>query len=287
MRIPVALSAMLVLVCVFPQLAILPRERGAPAVASGIPAHTMADDSVDADAERELLRLANEERAKTGAPPLGSNDGLTQAAREHARLIVEKNKLSHQFSGEPTLRQRLAKTNLRFDRVGENVAYDSTVEGAHRGLMHSPGHRANLLNPEYNTAGIGVVRHGGMLYVAQDFIQRLPALTMNEAERQVAKGVDRARRQNNSAPLNRVASSQLRDLACRMAKADKLDPDYAIGFPKIRAVVAYTAAEPDRLPQGLLTKARDPNRRAMSVGACYAQSASYPSGIYWVVVALY
>src|SRR5580692_11681653 len=93
----------------------------------------------DAEAERALFNLANQARAQAGVAPLQVDDGLTQAARAHAAAMAAQHELSHQ------------------------------------GLMHSPPHRENLLNPGYNVAGFGVVRAGSALYVTQDFAHSLPA----------------------------------------------------------------------------------------------------------------
>jgi cysteine-rich secretory family protein len=40
--------------------------------------------------------------------------------------------------------------------MGENVAQADSAEAAHQGLMESPGHRANMLNPKFTHVGIGV-----------------------------------------------------------------------------------------------------------------------------------
>ena len=58
----------------------------------------------------------------------------------------------------------------RFAIIGENLALAPTTELAHRGLMDSPGHRANILSPQYGRVGIGVAEgglHGKMF--AQEF----------------------------------------------------------------------------------------------------------------------
>jgi uncharacterized protein YkwD len=41
--------------------------------------------------------------------------------------------------------------------------------------MHSPHHRENLLNADYNVAGFAVVRTGSMIYVTEDFAHGLPS----------------------------------------------------------------------------------------------------------------
>src|SRR5882672_1977266 len=59
--------------------------------------------SEDSAAESELLELANRRRKEAGVPPLHASEGLLDAARAHARLMVERKGLSHQFDGEPSL----------------------------------------------------------------------------------------------------------------------------------------------------------------------------------------
>jgi uncharacterized protein YkwD len=62
------------------------------------------------------------------------------------------------------------EANVRFLTAGENLALAPTLEIAHRGLMNSPGHRANILNPDFGRVGIGIM-DGGMrgLMVSQEF----------------------------------------------------------------------------------------------------------------------
>src|SRR2546430_3861768 len=121
----------------------------------------------EADAENQLFALANEARAQAGVPALQRDEGLTQAAREHAAGMAAQQQLSHQFSGEASVHQRLtAATPLHLDRAGENVAYAATVDQAHDNLMHSPPHREHLLNPAYNMTVLGAVRTAHLLDVA-------------------------------------------------------------------------------------------------------------------------
>src|SRR5262249_32677726 len=88
----------------------------------------------EAEAERQLLVLANQDRAKAGARPLTMDAGLSQAARTHAIAMFEARQLSHRFEGEPALPQRLASaTHLQLDQEAENVAldYDATKAEQH------------------------------------------------------------------------------------------------------------------------------------------------------------
>jgi len=146
--------------------------------------------------EQDLLQLANQSRQRAGAPSLVLDTGLTAAARTHAQAMLEAHQLSHQFSGEPTLVQRLAATSsLQLEQAAENVALDYSAQGGHEHLMLSPPHRANLLNPAYNTVGLGVVRSGDRLYIVQDFARALPAYSADEVKDRIAAAVSQARRQ--------------------------------------------------------------------------------------------
>lgn len=240
----------------------------------------------DPGAEEELVRLLNEERAKFGFSPLEPDDRLRAVAREHSQRMAEKHMLSHQFSGEPSVRSRIAQTGIRLNFSGENVAYDSDVKSAHEGLMFSPPHRENILHPEFNTLGIGVVRKGKYLYVTQNFIRRLPELSVNEAESTIASKFAQVRKQAGAKPLRRVESQQLRDVACGMARNDSLNPKQVQGFNNAHHVVVWTSTELEDIPDSLVKLKRTP-ASGYSLGACLAASPTYPSPVYWVALVTY
>ena len=66
--------------------------------------------------------------------------------------------------------ERMREAKVSFLTAGENIALAPTLEIAHTGLMNSPGHRANILRPQFGRVGIGIV-DGGIhgLMVTQDF----------------------------------------------------------------------------------------------------------------------
>lgn len=240
----------------------------------------------DLAAAKELLRLVNQERAQAGLAALDWDDRLAAAAFEHAREMVARGELSHRFAGEAVLRGRVAATGLRFDRVGENVAYNTGLTGAHDGLMRSPGHRANILDPKYNAAGMAVVRRGRLLYVAQNFARRYPEYSTRDAEELILASMHRGRAGQGKRPVPASPELYLRQAACQMAKDDKLDSRKVVVRGTL-TVVAYTVANPADLPAGVEKMLRQDGVRSIAVGSCYARSPSYVSGIHWVVVVLY
>jgi uncharacterized protein YkwD len=126
----------------------------------------------DTAAENELLALANQSRRQAGVPPLRMNDDLMKAARAHARLMIDQRQLSHQFDGEASLLKRLHETGVPLNSVAENVAYNYGAAQVFDSFMHSPPHRANLLDPDFNAAAFVAIWSEGKLYVVQDFIRQ-------------------------------------------------------------------------------------------------------------------
>jgi hypothetical protein len=54
--------------------------------------------------------------------------------------------------------------------VAENVAYNTSAATIHARLMQSPAHRANILNPAFNSVGVGeVVSADGRIFVTERF----------------------------------------------------------------------------------------------------------------------
>ncbi len=232
-------------------------------------------------AEHRLLDLANQARLQTGVPPLSVDEGLTEAARSHAAAMASRDELSHQFSGEPALPQRVsAKSKLHFDRAGENVAYANTIEQAQEGLMHSPQHRENLLDPNYNVAGFAVVQMGPKVYVVQDFGHSLDSVSDQQAEEAVTHALAQMRTGANQPGLVAADGGVARQMACAMARADSLKTSSL----QARYVLRYTAMQPDVLPSNASKIVRDPSINSFSAGSCYAKTTNYPNGAYWVVL---
>jgi uncharacterized protein YkwD len=250
---------------------------------SAVPVIRLTRNSFDADAERELLRLANLERTRQGLVKLEMDPGLTSAAREHAFEMAEQERLSHQFPNEQPLPVRLSTSTLMLDRTGENVAVDYSIERAQEALMLSPVHRENLMNPAYNVAGFAVVRRGERLYVVQDFAHGVPTQPDERTEDVIASAVRKARGRSGFA-LQRVDEPRMREAACSMARNDRLSTQAGTGA---LAVVGFTNNDPSELPDGARKLATDPRMRNFAVGSCFSRTARYPGGVYWVLLAFY
>jgi uncharacterized protein YkwD len=243
--------------------------------------------SESAAAEQELFRMINHERAQAGVVELQWNEWLAQAARKHAEEMARRGQLSHQFPGEPGLRDRLAATSLRFNASAENVAFGPTPAGINDDWMHSPGHRANILDPAYNAIGVAVARHGDEFYAVTDFAHSVPSLSASELEDAVASAINQARKAHSLPALPRRLDPTLRQFACEMAKNDRLNTSALLGRANVSASLAFTDPDPANIGSRFRNVANVTTSKAFAVGACFARSNTYVEGTNWIVVAFY
>jgi uncharacterized protein YkwD len=121
------------------------------------------------DAERQLLNSINQERKAQGLPSLKSNEALTSAARAHVQRMAEQGTISHQFPGEPDLASRAKAAGAHFSWLAENVAEGPNPAAIHQSFMKSPLHRANILDSDMDSAGIGIAERNGQMFAVEDF----------------------------------------------------------------------------------------------------------------------
>ncbi len=122
-------------------------------------------------AERELFVSVNKARRAEGLAPLRWDDSLATAARRHAEVMAEHHSAQHGFAGEPSLAARAKQAGAHFNWLSENVVQASSAESIHVEFINSPPHRANILDRDMDSVGIGVVEEGGQLFAVEDFSQ--------------------------------------------------------------------------------------------------------------------
>ena len=119
------------------------------------------------EARAAVRCLLNRKRASHGLRPLAKSARLKEAAHRHTRYMQDHGCFEHECPGEPSVLSRLKRVKyivggLRAWAYGENIAwggrYLGTPKALVRGWMHSPGHRYNILNPDYREIGIGFSR---------------------------------------------------------------------------------------------------------------------------------
>jgi uncharacterized protein YkwD len=249
---------------------------------------TRSSSDEDSAAENELLEAANKSRELAGVPPLRMEESLREAARAHARRMVESARLEHRLPGEPSLLERIAQVSpLRMDRAGENIAYASCAPGANDVLMRSAPHRENLLDRGFNVAGVAAIWSKGRLYVVQDFAHEVPSYSAQQSGKLVGQAVDEMRQQAGLPQLVQLTPLNLDEAACSLARESRPNAHLLAAAYDNRKIIAYTESRPEVLPPGAWRLLRDPGVRQFAVGSCYARNAAYPTGMYWVAILLY
>lgn len=125
---------------------------------------------VDESAEAELVALVNATRAAEGRPPLIEDPAIRAIARAHSADLRDRAFFSHLNPDGFGPADRAHRAGLAFTRFAENIALADAITDAHQSLLASPGHRANLLDPDFRRLGIGIVKHGRVRYsITQNF----------------------------------------------------------------------------------------------------------------------
>lgn len=120
--------------------------------------------------EARMLEMINAERTQRGLRPLLPDPELAQVARAHSRDMFARSYFSHVSPDREDPFDRMRAGKVRYLVAGENLALARTLPAAHQGLMESPGHRANILRPQFGRVGVGVL-DGGVhgLMITQKF----------------------------------------------------------------------------------------------------------------------
>ncbi len=140
-------------------------------VVAGVMLCTSAYGQAAGRAERDLFAEVNQARRAQGLPALRWDESLAAAARRHAAVMAEHGTAQHAFEGEPSLSARVKLAGARFSWLSENVTQGSTAEFIHGQFMNSPNHRANVLDRDMDSIGVGVVERGRQLFAVEDFSQ--------------------------------------------------------------------------------------------------------------------
>ena len=133
--------------------------------------------------ERRIFQLTNDARRKNGLPSLDWDNSLAVKAREKSDDMLTNNYFSHSSPDGKTLKDRFQDekpASIRnISRIGENIYmgarldFSTDIKTQARlivdGWMTSPGHRRNILDPNYTRLGVGVGAKDKMCYATQIF----------------------------------------------------------------------------------------------------------------------
>ena len=120
----------------------------------------------------EVFRLTNIERVNAGLLPFGESELLTQAADVRAHEIIIRLAEDHTRPDGREFYTVLGENGVEYRTAGENLASGQmSAAEVVQGWMDSPGHRRNILNPDFGRLGVGVTMNSeGRIYWSQLFI---------------------------------------------------------------------------------------------------------------------
>lgn len=124
--------------------------------------------------EKQMVRLINRARASGGkcggkrfrpAAAVRWNAALAGAARSHSIDMAGRNRLGHRGSGNSTVEKRVGRSGYIWRAVGENVAGGlDTCKAVVSGWLHSPGHCANIMEPDFTEIGAACAQNASSRY---------------------------------------------------------------------------------------------------------------------------
>jgi uncharacterized protein YkwD len=125
--------------------------------------------SREAAAEAQVLKLVNQERDKVGCSAVSANSALTGLAEDFSKAMAALGFFDHTDPSGATPWDRAGKLGIT-DLGGENIARGQADAAAVMDAwMNSPGHKANILNCDFKTLGVGVHFGPGGPWWTQDF----------------------------------------------------------------------------------------------------------------------
>ncbi|KQX47767.1 MULTISPECIES: CAP domain-containing protein [unclassified Streptomyces] len=120
-------------------------------------------------AEAEVLRLVNLERAKVGCSPVNPSAQLASLAGAFSADMAARGFFDHTDPDGDTPWARAEQAGVT-GMGGENIARGQADAAAvMESWMNSDGHRANILNCDFKTLGVGVHFGDGGPWWTQDF----------------------------------------------------------------------------------------------------------------------
>jgi uncharacterized protein YkwD len=222
---------------------------------------------------RELFALANQARLAARVSPLRSDPALYAAALQHCLRMAAAGQISHRYEGEADLATRAAQAGAHFSLLEENVATGWSAAVIHSSWMESPGHRANLLNPDVDRVGIAAVVSHGQIYAVADYSRAVPALSQLQVEAAVS---ERLRAEGL------VVSDDPADARAYCAQEGKARLSVIPAFRML-----WESPDANRLPQALIDRIASGRYQRATVGSCPPQGAEGGFTFYRMAVLLY
>jgi uncharacterized protein YkwD len=240
--------------------------------------------------EQEMLELVNKARSEQGSRPLRFHPLLNNAALAHSQKMAAEGELNHRFPNYKTLQERFMEAGLAFIKSGENVACseDSEAKFIHEGFMSSPGHRQNILDPDFTHCGIRIVLSNKKFYVTEEFAHVYELLKEEDVETLLEEDATARYRRVFGVPL--VFYSQLKPYArtasVMSARDENLD-SYLNQLPdQWGRIQALNVIGPDleKIKEALAKEFTARKYSGAAIGVSRITNSAFPGGAYSVSI---
>uniref|UniRef100_A0A7V4XU31 CAP domain-containing protein n=1 Tax=Acidobacterium capsulatum TaxID=33075 RepID=A0A7V4XU31_9BACT len=193
---------------------------------------------------RQIFQATNQARGRHGLPPLAWSSSLGAA---HA--------------------------GAHFETVAENIAMGYSVPAIQREWMHSPPHRANILNPHLNAAGVAIIKRRGYFYAVVDFATAVEQRDASQSTQQVARLLQRI-------GITPGGSHAAAEAACAA--------DYRLpaGTP-VRLLVRFTTPDLTQLPPQAVSQIESSGATHAAIAICPSDGSQPDFTTYRVALLLY
>jgi uncharacterized protein YkwD len=239
--------------------------------------------------ETSIFELVNKARIERSIPPLRLSKELRSLARKHSKDMASHEKLSHLSTSGKTYTERLLEEGFYFISHGENVASSDSflAKFFHQKLMESTEHRENILEPDFDTVGIGIIlKEGKDYYVTQDFLKSFEPKGEKEIKKDIQEIINEVRAKNSLLPLvyREEADKFARILSERKAKQLPL-PSFPASFGETHAtfITTPTISEANYVLEEIISSIYEQGGLGIWIG----KNKKYPGGAYFITLLLF
>jgi uncharacterized protein YkwD len=238
--------------------------------------------------EEYLFIKLNEERTAKGLSPVLLSPELARLARNQSREMAELGTLMHLSATGRSLKERLDAAEVLYKMSGENVARSESFvpELIHESFMKSPEHRDNILRPEFDEAGIGVVLSDGLGYfITVDFIAGLSPKSGEEVRAFLLDRLNEVRRRESGPDL--VLVPEANEIAATYARARSAGDKVEANPDLLGSATIHFSSGPDLSGIAeVLTDRVSTSAPAGGIGSWFGRTARHPGGTYFVCAIL-
>ncbi len=253
------------------------------------------------EAEREMVKLINQDRKKYRLPPLRVLPELSQIARQHSMDMRDNHFFAHYSPRSGTPQDRITRSSIAYSNITENIAQDYSLRRAEEHLMESPGHRLNIIDPQATRVGVGIAfgqdpSGAQIMHITQNFIKiidRVDPLRSKEEILNIING-KREKRGVPSLKEERVLSRIAQEHSQNMLKFDNFSYNTPQGGKLINLVerssirykrVAASIFLSDTIKEVLsLEYTLDPGYNYLGIGLVQGDSKTHGKGLLWITL---